>query len=284
MKKPLFLLAALLVAGMSLSLEAQQLKIGVCTSVTNAQKVKDAGGDYIEESVSGFLIPLKSDAEFAEKLALAKASPLPIYACNGFFPRDIKLTGPERNHALALEYTEVACRRAEMLGIKRLVLGSSGARNYPEGYDKQTAVDEFIELLKKIGPIAAKYDVVVVLEPLQKSESNFMNTVAEGVDIVKRTGHKNIRCLADIFHMMMEDEGPEVLVKEKKYILHTHVAEKQGRAAPGTNGEDLTPYYRALEKARYKGGLSIEARWENFDKQLAPAIADLKKNTSKTSK
>jgi sugar phosphate isomerase/epimerase len=257
-----------------------QIDVGVCTSIRNAAKVKEAGGDYIELSVSGFLVPLKTDAEFAENLAAAQASPLPIRACNGFFPGSIKLTGPDRDHAAALAYCEVAFRRADRIGIRRLVLGSSGSRNYPEGYDKQAALGELAELLRKMGPIAAKYDVTVVLEPLRRQESNLVNTVAEGVAIVKQVGHRNIRCLADIYHMMVENEGPDVLVKERKYIAHMHVAELEGRAVPGTHGEDLTPYYDAMRKARYKGGLSIEASWNDFDAQIAPGIADLKENTT----
>jgi sugar phosphate isomerase/epimerase len=280
MKKSLFLsIALLLVAGVSLQVSAQ-IKFGACTSIRNAAKVKEAGGDYIELSVSGFLVPLKTDAEFAENLVLAESSPLPVYACNGFFPGTIKLTGPDRDHAAALAYCEVAFRRARMIGVERLVLGSSGSRNYPEGYDKAAAVEEFTELLRKMGPIAAKYDVTVALEPLRRQESNLVNTVAEGVAIVKQVGHRNIRCLADIYHMMVENEGPEVLVKERKYIAHMHVAELEGRAVPGTHGEDLTSYYDAMRRARYKGGLSIEARWDDFDAQIAHGIANLKKSTT----
>jgi sugar phosphate isomerase/epimerase len=279
MKRLFFTLTILLAAGVSLSVSAQ-IKFGACTGLQNAQKIKDAGGDYIELSVSGFLMPLSSDAEFADNLTAALASPVPILACNGFFPGSIKLTGPERDHEAAIAYCEVAFRRADRLDIRRLVLGSSGARNHPEGYDKQKAIDEFVELLKKMGPIAAKYDVTVVLEPLRKAEANYMNTVAEGVDIVKRVGHKNVRCLADIYHMMVEDEGPEVLIRERKYIAHTHVAEEEGRSVPGTHGEDLSPYYKALRKARYKGGMSIEARWSDFDAQIGPAITNLKNHNN----
>ena len=99
--------------------------------------------------------------------------------------------------------------------------------------------------------------------------------------IVKKVGHPNIQCLADIYHMLQENEGPEAIVRGAKYIKHCHVAEKTDRAAPGTNGEDLTPYYDALNKIGYKGGLSIECKWTDFDKQLAPALANLKKNTAR---
>jgi sugar phosphate isomerase/epimerase len=270
-------LTSLLAACVSLD-SAAQLSLGVCTTIDNAAKVRDAGGDYIELSVSRFLVPELSDEEFAPNLALAQASPLPIYACNTFFPGNIRLTGPERDHDRALAYCEVAFRRASQVGIRQLVLGSSGARNYPEGYDKATAVNEFTDLLKRMGPVAEKYDVTVALEPLNKNEANFMNTVAEGVEIVKQVGHENIRCLADIHHMLMESEGPEVLIREKQYISHTHVAEHEGRTPPGVNGEDLTPYYNALKEAGYRSGMSIEAGWSDFDSQIAPAFANLKQH------
>ncbi len=282
MRKLTLLLIALSAASTSLQAQttATSITTGVCTSIRNAQKVKDAGGDFVELSVTGFLNPHLSDDEWtAGNYAQALASPLPIYACNGFFPGDIKLTGPERNQAAALEWCEVAFRRARQVGISMLVLGSSGARNHPEGYDKATAVAEFTELLRRMGPLAAAHDVVVVLEPLRQAEANYMNTVAEGVAIVRAVGHDNIRCLADIYHMMVENEGPEVLVTERKYIHHVHVAEKTERSVPGTHGEDLTPYYDALRRAGYRGGLSIEARWDDFDTQIAPAIAELQKHT-----
>lgn len=276
----LVLLGILLSVNISFSVSAQ-IRLGVCTSVKNAEKVKAAGGHYIEENVSGFLMPFKSDAEFESNIELAKASPLPIYACNGFYPSEIKLTGTDRNHEQALKYAETAFKRAHMIGIKRIVLGSSKSRNCPEGYDKSIATKEFIDLLKEMGPIAKKYDIVVVIEPLNKNETNMVNTVAEGVAIVKQVKHKNIQCLADFYHMLIEDESPEILVKEKKHIYHCHVAEKEGRSVPGTHNEDLTPYYNALIKAGYKGGLSIEARWIEFDNQVVSGLANLKERTIK---
>ncbi len=279
MKKLTILFVALSVAA-TLTMAQAQVSLGVCSSIRNAQKVKDAGGDFIELSVTGFLQPQLSDDEWtAGNLAQALASPLPIHACNGFFPGTIKLTGPERDHDAALAWCEVAFRRARQVGIKMLVLGSGGSRNHPEGYDKATAVAEFTELLRRMGPLAARHDVVVVLEPLRRAEANYMNTVAEGVAIVKEVGHENIRCLADVYHMLEENEGAEVLVAEREYIHHMHIAEKTERSVPGTHREDLSPYYNAMRDAGYSGGLSIEARWDDFDTQIAPAITELKRHT-----
>lgn len=274
--KKLLLLAVFLSAG-TVTVQSQ-IKIGVCTSIKNVDKAKDAGAQFIEENVGRFLIPGKSDAEFATNLAAAKAAPLPIRSCNGFLPGSIKVTGPEADHDAALKWAETAFRRAQQAGIPIIVFGSGGARQIPEGFSREEAMQQFVSLLKKMGPIAGKYDVTVVLEPLRSGECNFLNTVGEGIEIVKKVNHPNIQCLADIYHMLHENESPEAIIKGAKYLKHCHVAEKMNRAAPGTNGEDLTPYYDALNKIGYQGGLSIECKWEDFDKQLAPALANVRAN------
>ena len=43
-------------------------RIGVCTSLSNAPIVKSAGGHHVEQSITGFMIPEKSDEEFSAKL------------------------------------------------------------------------------------------------------------------------------------------------------------------------------------------------------------------------
>jgi hydroxypyruvate isomerase len=44
-----------------------------------------------------------------------------------------------------------------------------------------------------MAPIAARYDVVVVLEPLNKKECNLINSVFEGGVIVEEVNHPNFR-------------------------------------------------------------------------------------------
>ena len=82
--------------------------------------------------------------------------------------------------------------------------------------------------------------------------------------------------LADLYHMKMDNEGPESIVKYGKLIKHAHIAEKQDRAVPGTFNEDFRPYFNALKKIRYKGKISIEARWKDFDTQIPVAIETIK--------
>ena len=135
-----------------------------------------------------------------------------------------------------------------------------------------------MELLRKLGPIAKKYDIIIAIEPLQKSESNFINTVQEGYEIAKKAGHPNIGVNADIFHMLREGEGPQsILNAGSKYIRNVHIAEKANRTAPGVDGDDFTPYFKALKKIKYKGNISLECGWSDFQSQVGSAIGEVRR-------
>lgn len=246
--------------------------IGVCTKVVNNAMWAGYGYSFVEESVQGFLIPQKSEDEFNEQLSVCKMSKLPVYACNSFLPGSLKCVGENAVHPEIIEYAETTFRRAKMAGTRIIVFGSGGSRKIPEGFSVAKARQQFVNLCKQLGPLAAQYDIIIVIEPLNKRECNFINTVAEGGEIVKDVNHPNVQLLADIYHMKMDDEGPGNILKYGKYLRHVHIAEKEERAAPGTHGEDFRPYFEALKKAKYKGSISIECRWANIENQGMTAI------------
>lgn len=250
--------------------------MGVCTGVSNAGRLALHGYTYIEESVGGFLMPTKSEAEFNAKLQQAQNAAIPVKACNSFIPGSLKSVGSEADHSEILGFMETAFRRAQKAGVEYIVFGSGASRSVPEGFSRDAARRQFLDLCSQMAPLAAKYDVVVVLEPLNSRACNFINSVSEGGKIVEDVNHPNFRLLADIYHMLVDDEGPESLEKYGHLIHHTHIAEKEGRAAPGTHSEDFTPYFRALKNAGYKGKMSIECRWNDFEVQALTAIKAIK--------
>jgi sugar phosphate isomerase/epimerase len=251
-------------------------EIGVCTSVSNADMLAAHGYTFIEESVGRFLMPDKSEEEFNEVLQQAQNAAIPVKACNSFIPGSLKSVGPEAVHTEILEYMETAFRRAQKAGVEYIVFGSGGSRAVPEGFSKEEALRQFTGLCSRMAPVAARYDVVVVLEPLNKKECNLINSVLEGGVIVEEVNHPNFRLLADIYHMMMDDEGPESIEKYGHLIHHTHIAEKEGRAAPGTHNEDFTAYFKALKEVGYDGKMSVECRWEDLETQAPTAITVMK--------
>jgi sugar phosphate isomerase/epimerase len=251
-------------------------EIGVCTSVSNANMLATHGYTFVEESVGRFLMPTKSEEEFNEVLQQAKNAAIPVKACNSFIPGSLKSVGPEAVHTEILEFMEIAFQRAQKAGVEYIVFGSGGSRAVPEGFSKEEALRQFTDLCSQMAPIAARYDVVVVLEPLNTRECNLINSVLEGGVIVEEVNHPNFRLLADIYHMMMDGEGPESIEKYGHLIHHTHIAEKEGRAAPGTHNEDFTAYFKALKNVGYDGKMSIECRWEDLETQAPTAITVMK--------
>jgi hypothetical protein len=69
------------------------MKLGVCAGVDKAQRLADAGADYIELSVTGALSPLISEAEWAEKRKTVTGLALPTETFNVFLPGTLRITG-----------------------------------------------------------------------------------------------------------------------------------------------------------------------------------------------
>ena len=127
-----------------------------------------------------------------------------------------------------------------------------------------------------MGPIAKKYNITVTVEPLNTLECNLINSLAQGAEIVRLTDHPNIQLLADIYHMLKENEPPQEILKVAPLLKHCHIAEKTDRYFPGKNRQDFTPYFSALKQINYSGAISIEGRWDNFNEDLKTANRYLK--------
>lgn len=272
----MILLSGLLVCAAGCKTKVYEPAFGVCTKISDYKMLSDAGYDCIEEGVSRFLMPDKPDADFQQMLDKQREAGAKVVSCNGFFPGHLRIVGDTTMHEELVAWGETALRRAQMAGMSYIVLGSGRSRNVPEGFPKEKATAQFVDLCKRLGPIAQQYNIIIVIEPLNSAETNLINTVAEGAQIVEAVNHPHIQLLCDLYHMMREDEPAEHIVKYGKYIRHCHIAEKEKRTAPGVKQDDFTPYFAALKKIKYKGALSIEGRWENLKEQAPSALAYMK--------
>ena len=245
---------------------------GICTRLAQYPLVQQAGYNYIEPNVTDFLAPARSDEEFAVNLAEQQRLNAKIVSCVSFIPAQLRITGPETKHDEIMVWAETAFKRAQQAGIPHIVLGSGGARRVPENFSKQEATQQFIAVCKRLGPLAMKYGVTVVIEPLNTRETNLINSLKEGAEIVMAVDHPNIRLLCDIYHMMREDEPASEIVKYGEYLKHCHIAERETRSAPGTKGDDFKPYFEALKQIKYTGCISIEGSFDDFETRIVSAL------------
>ena len=229
------------------------LPLGVCTSYDKAGLLKSLGYTFVEESVGRFLIPdAGGDAQFEKnQLALAEEK-FPVRSYIYFFPGKLKSVGPDLHHEAILARAELALKRAKECGSKNIVFGSGGSRAIPDGFDRATAKAQHIALCQKMAPIAERYGVTLAVEPLNRGETNFINSLAEGVEIIQAVNNPWFKLQCDIYHMLKDNESPEEIVRYGQYITHCHIAEKQNRTAPGEMGDDFRTYFRALKKIKYK--------------------------------
>jgi sugar phosphate isomerase/epimerase len=261
------------------------MKLGVCTSASgNAKLLATAPIDFVEENVQSFLKPRDADATaWAERLAAARVCARPILAANCFLPGDLPCVGPAVDRAAIRAWAEVAFARAQEAGIRRIVFGSGGSRRIPEGFDRVTARAQFVDLLRELGPLAQARDVILVVEPLNSGECNFITSVDEGAAIVRDAGVDGVQLLADIYHMLRDGEGPESIGRAGALLKHVHVAEREKRTAPGVAGDDFASYLRALTGIGYAGDMSIESGWSDFAAQLPAAVAELRRQVDAAS-
>lgn len=253
------------------------MRYGVCCGPDLAASAQQAGYDYFEWSVSALLKPREDAAVFRQSLALVCAAALPCEVLNGLIPADLKVTGPAVNRAALEAYMYTAMLRAGEAGVKVVVFGSGGARKVPEGFDPDTAGQQLVWFLKMSADYAAAAGVMIVIEPLNRTETNIINSVAEGVELMRRVNHPAVRMLVDAFHLMRECESVETVVRHMSAFAHMHVATQANRRYPGNEPcEGLAVFLEAVRRSGYKGRMSVEARLQDPQLDMPRALAMLR--------
>ena len=272
----LLLLTAMMVTALPPGTCAQERTrpaIGIITGLDRDSIYSASGYPFREEGVQGSFSPRTwSEEQFQRNMALVKTFRCKVLSANSFFHPYIKLVGPDRNEAVILGYADTVFRRAHQAGLRIVVLGSGDARRIPEGYDRQLAREEFVDVARKMAVIAKKYDITIAMENLNRAETNFGNSLAEVVGLVREVNHPRFRATADIYHMLRESEPPSSIALAGKYLVHCHIAENKDRARPGKNGEDFRPYVNAMRLIGYKGLIMMECGWTDPAAEAGPAL------------
>lgn len=274
MKNYIFFLLFLVMQASFLQSNAQKGKLpqlGVATSYDNDSLLSAAGYDYIEESARKLLAPSVDETTYRKQLQKLKSMKLQVPSCNLFLPGNLRLTGPEANEKVILGFVDSLMQRAKEAGVKIIVFGSAGSRKLMEGQDPEQAKKELIAISRKMAEVAKRYDRIIAIENLNSTEDNFINRLSIVTEIVKAVDHPNFRITADIYHMMKENEPPSAIIEASPYLVHCHIAEKEGRTAPGKAGDNFVPYLAALKKVGYKGRITIECRWESLKDECKSA-------------
>ena len=123
---------------------------------------------------------------------------------------------------------------------------------------KEQALTYLAESLRIIGCHAKARGVTFLYEPLNRYETNLLNTIGDAAAFIQSRQLDNIKILADLFHMNIEEKSLELAIADHiEAIGHIHFADSNRRAI-GFGHTDRIPLLLLLHQLQYQGYLSAE--------------------------
>ena len=129
----------------------------------------------------------------------------------------------------------------------------------PPGVRRDAAWAWLVEALQRSAEAAAEAGVSLVVEPINRYETDLVNTVDEGLDLLKQVGADNVGLLPDTFHMNIEEPViADSLRRAAPRLRHFHVADSN-RWYPGAGHIDFPALLATLRgELGYDGWVSAE--------------------------
>ena len=122
--------------------------------------------------------------------------------------------------------------------------------------DEQRKV--MLDAADELGRHAQAEGVLLLLEPLNRYETNFMHKLSTGIEICRELGHPSLKVMGDLYHMNIEEDDPNRSLREAGDMLaHVHVCDSN-RAEPGAGHIDFSAAGEALRSIGYGGYLALE--------------------------
>ncbi len=226
-------------------------------SVKLFKKVKDWGFETIEIPIED---PSHTDPKKI-KAALDKAGLACGTVCACMGPgRDFR-GSPEEQQA-AMVYCKALIDQMVDLDCPKLigpVYSVVGKADAVEPAAQKTEWDLVVKNLKELCAYAQSKGKQICLEPLNRFETDFINTVDQGLRMIKAVGSPALKLHLDTFHMNIEEKNqPAAIRKAGKLLGHFHACGTD-RGTPGGDSLEWKPIVKALKEIGYEGDVVIES-------------------------
>ena len=182
-----------------------------------------------------------------------------VCACMG--PgRDLRGTPEEQR--TAMDYCKKLIDQMVVLGCPSLigpvysVVGKADAVE-PDRQKEEWAL--VVNNLKELAKYAEEKGVQICIEPLNRFETDFLNTCDQGLRLIRAVGSKAVKLHLDTFHMNIEEKNQAAAIRKAgKFLAHFHAC-RSDRGTPGNDHIDWKPIAKALKDVRYQGDVVIES-------------------------
>ncbi len=170
--------------------------------------------------------------------------------------------GTPEEQAVGLGYMKALIDQMVLLDCPRLigpvysVVGRADAVE-PEDYKQQWA--DVVKNLKELAAYAEARGKLVCLEPLNRFETDFINTTDQGLAMLEAVGSPALKLHLDTFHMNIEEKNQaKAILKAGAHLGHFHACGTD-RGTPGNDSLDWAPIVAALKAIHYTGDVVIES-------------------------
>jgi sugar phosphate isomerase/epimerase len=178
--------------------------------------------------------------------------------------RDLVSSSPEIRRA-AVEYVKQCVDFAETLGGEVISVTPTACMKIRPEADVEQELEWAAEGIREAGTYAGEHGIRLAVEPWNRYETYLVNRVAQSRALVERVDLPSVGCMADTFHMAIEElDVVEAMRSVVDRLYHVHFADSD-RAAPGHGHTDFKPIVKVLKEADYSGYVSFE---------LLPAAGD----------
>lgn len=223
------------------------------------RKLEHYGFDGVE--IRGSFI--NEAAGLAERKAALRDSPV----------RASSLCG---GHPTEMVHSDRARRQACLDALKRHLdvaaeLGATGVITVPtfNGPDRvpdlwpwlskrEVERELLLAMLRELAPHARSVGAAILLEPLNRYESDSLPQQADGASVVRELNSPGVRLMSDVFHMNLEEFDSAATIRAcGDAIAHVHLADST-RKQPGSGSIDFRRIMAALKDVGFTGYMAFE--------------------------
>jgi len=223
---------------------------------TGCKKAAQLGFDAVE-----IFAPTPDAVDKAALAEILKRNNLELSALGtgaGYVLHKLSLTdSDEAGRREAIDFVKGFVALAGGFGAPAIIGSMQGVITEPA--ERAAVVHRLGEALKQLADCAARFDVPVLFEPLNRRETNCFNRLEEAGELIESLDCGNIKLLADLYHINIEEESVGDAIRENgEFIGYVHLVDSNRRAA-GFGEIDFSEVAGALCDIGYDGFASAEA-------------------------
>tara|TARA_B110000305_G_C19365004_1_gene601483 strand:+ start:462 stop:1322 length:861 start_codon:yes stop_codon:yes gene_type:complete len=243
-------------------------------SVALFPKIKAMGFNLVEVPVED---PALIDGALVKEALLANG--LEAVVCGAFGPTKDFTHEDVSLHENCFRYIENCFQLCNQLGSSFLagpMYSAVGKARLISMEQRKIEWDRAVTNLNKVCAIANNYGLSIALEPLNRFESDLVNTAEDVMRLINDINQSNAKVMLDGFHMTIEETNiKEAIKKVGDKLIHVQVSENN-RGIPGSGLTPWADFKMGLTDINYQGAIVIESFTPEI-KELAAAVCIWKK-------